>query len=178
MVRKFFGRTELLVCGAVLLVVVTLLGAYSSRSEKQAELTACRAKLKLVGQKVHEYFDGRPESAMPWTRGALRGQAGGWSDTFGLAKEKLACPAERDRNNPTYSIHPFAAYGATFSKLDNDKTVILGDTTFHVYDENISVLYGDGHVDNYVLENDSGGFSGVFQIPNPADQEGYDFGNK
>ena len=172
--KKYFGRSEAYMVFLVIMVLGSLLWAYSKNAEKQAKITQCSSNLVVIGKGMTQLYSNKENIYMPFVRGIItEGTHGGWYDLFSIPKENMYCPAERDRYNHTYAIHPFAAYGATYSKLNNATTAVLGDLTFHTADKSINVLYGDGHVASYVTAGKTGPYSGVYQIPNPADQEGY-----
>ena len=172
--KKYFGRSEAYMVFLVIMVLGSLLWAYSKNAEKQAKITQCSSNLVVIGKGMTQLYSNKENIYMPFVRGIItEGTHGGWYDLFSIPKESMYCPAERDRYNHTYAIHPFAAYGATYSKLNNATTAVLGDLTFHTADKSINVLYGDGHVASYVTAGKTGPYSGVYQIPNPADQVGY-----
>ena len=159
----------------MLAVLGTLLTAYNKQAAKQAKIQLCADNMRVIGEGMTTLYADKQNIYMPFVRGIIiEGTQGGWNDLFKIPSDNMYCPAERDRYNNTYAVHPFAAYGATYSKLNNANTAVLGDLTFHTSDKSINVLYGDGHVGTYLTAGKSGSYSGVYQIPNPADQKGYD----
>ena len=169
MKKHFFNKIELMITIGVVFILATIVASLYARSAKNAKITACEENLKQIGSSMNAYFADGKNKKMPGVRGTLKEDRYGWQQRFKFDPKYLNCPAERDRNNSTYAIHPYAAYSATFSKLQDH--VVAGDTTFHTANEEINVLFGDGHVEDFSPDGVSGPYSGVYQVPNRADKK-------
>ena len=98
MQKKYFGRSEAYMVFLVIMVLGSLLWAYSNNAEKQAKITQCEANLAIIGKGMTDLYSKKENIYMPFVRGIiLEGTQGGWYDLFSIPKENMYCPAERDR---------------------------------------------------------------------------------
>ena len=129
--------------GAIIAIAVI---ATTPSGREKSHVVKCRVNLKQIGMSLHAYFEGNDEWRFPQT------QASGKVDQravlyFGLDANMLTCPAATNNTYPNeYRWNPALA-GGRWSDWNHAESPLIWDATPHKVSGKITVLFGDGHVE-------------------------------